>query len=116
MISGIGIDLIEVERIQLAIERWGDRFLQHVFTDEEIDYARQFKNSAEHFAGRFAAKEAIFKAVSIQPHLGWRDIQIANDKNGKPYCRLKLKRFNKKILLSISHTHLYAVATAVIVK
>ena len=114
MILGIGIDIIELERIQKAIDRWGDHFLKHVFTDEEIRYAKEHKFPTQHFAARFAAKEAIFKALGDQEHIGWKDIKIFNDEKGRPHCSFKDGRFKNKILISISHTHIYAVANAVI--
>ena len=69
-ILGTGIDIIEIDRIQKAIERWGDHFLTHVFTAEEIKYAKKNKFPAQHFAARFAAKEAVLKAVGDNGHLG----------------------------------------------
>lgn len=114
MIHGIGTDIIEIDRIQKAIERWGDSFLNYVFHEEEIRYARQYKFSAQHFAGRFAAKEAVYKAIGNNKTLGWKDIKIINDTDGKPHCILKDKKFKNKILLSISHTRHYAVASAIV--
>ena len=114
MILGIGVDIIEIDRIQKAIDRWVRHFLSHVFTKEEISYAQKHKFPTQHFAARFAAKEAIFKAIGDKPLLGWKDIQIYKDSHGKPHCKLKLKNFKNKILISISHTHTYAVASAII--
>lgn len=113
MIIGIGTDIIEIDRIQKAITRWGDNFLRHVFLEEEIEYAQKYKFPPQHFAGRFAAKEAIYKAVGNDT-LGWKDIKILNDRSGKPYCTLTDKTFKNKILLSISHTRNYAVASAIV--
>ena len=114
MIYGIGIDIIELDRIQKAIDRWGDHFLNHVFTDTEIEYAQRHKYPLQHFAARFAAKEAVLKAFGKNSHINWKDIQIKNDKDGKPVCTFRDKKFKKKILISISHTHVYAVANAII--
>lgn len=116
MVLGIGTDIIEIDRIDKAIQRWGDGFLSHVFNKEEIEYARKYKFSAPHFAGRFAAKEAIYKAIGDNKSLGWKDIKILNDPNGKPYCVLNDRKFVNKILISISHTRNYAVASAVVTK
>jgi holo-[acyl-carrier protein] synthase len=113
MIHGTGIDIIEIERIKKAIDRWGDHFVEHVFNAEEIAYARKHKNSYQHFAGRFAAKEAVFKAVGDQS-MGWKDLTITNDKDGKPSCHYRAPGFNKKIFLSISHSKDYAVASAIV--
>jgi len=113
-ILGIGVDIIEIERIQKAIDRWDDNFLEHIFCDEEIEYARKHKNPTQHFAGRFAAKEAILKAIGDNAHVQWKDIKILNDKFGRPYCVYSDKKFKHRILVSISHTHNYAVASATI--
>ena len=114
MISGSGIDIIEVGRIKDAIKRWGDGFLNHVFTPQEIAYARKRRFPEEHFAARFAAKEAVLKALGDNAHVNWKDIRITNDKNGKPICVYADKKFKKKILISVSHTKNYAVASAII--
>ena len=116
MIHGTGIDIIETERIEKAIGRWGNSFLTHVFNKEEIDYAKKYKYPTQHFAARFAAKEAIVKAIGDNAHIGWKDITLCNDLNGTPFCKISKKKFNKKIFISLSHTHNYAVATAVAVR
>ncbi|OGX09109.1 MAG: holo-[acyl-carrier-protein] synthase [Omnitrophica WOR_2 bacterium GWA2_47_8] len=113
-ILGTGIDIIEIERVQKAIDRWGDDFLHHVFTKEEIDYAQKRKFPTQHFAARFAAKEAVLKAFGDNAHISWKDIQVANDKHGKPVCVFKDKKFKNNILISISHSKNYAVASAII--
>ena len=66
MILGTGVDVIEIERIEKAIHRWGDHFLRHIFLPDERTYAEKYKSSAQHYAVRFAAKEAVFKAVGNQ--------------------------------------------------
>lgn len=114
MIIGTGIDIIEVARVQKAIDRWGEDFLKHIFTAEEISYAQKKKFPTQHYAARFAAKEAVYKAFGNNTSLGWKDMTILNDENGKPYCRLKDKTFKNKIAISISHTKNYAVANAII--
>ena len=114
MILGQGIDIIEVERIAKAIERWGDDFLKHVFTDQEIAYAKKHRFPNQHFAARFAAKEAVLKAIGENSEIGWKDIEIINQRNGKPSCIFHDKNFNQKILISMSHTKKYAVANAII--
>ncbi len=114
MIYGTGIDIIEVERIEKAITKWGKGFLYHVFTDEELVYARKHRYPNQHFAARFAAKEAVLKALGDNTTVNWKDIRITNDKNGKPVCSYRNKKFTKKILISISHTKNYAVASAII--
>jgi len=116
MIIGTGIDIIEVQRIEKAIERWGDHFLNYVFHEEEIAYARNFKNSSQHFAARFAAKEAIYKAIGSEPHIGWKDIKILNNQYGQPYCEILNKSYPHQIVISLSHTKNYAVANAIVTK
>ena len=114
MIYGTGIDIIEIDRIEKAIKRWGKTFLEHVFLKEEIEYARRRKFPTQHFAARFAAKEAVLKAFGENSHISWKDIKITNDKDGKPLCQYRDKKFKRKILISISHTKTYAVASAII--
>ena len=109
-----GIDIIEVSRIEKAIERWQDHFLNHVFCEEEITYSRNQKFPAQHFAARFAAKEAVLKAIGDNGHLHWKDMKIMHDRHGKPYCVLNDQSFSRSISLSISHTQNYAVASAII--
>ena len=113
MILGTGIDIIEIERIQKAVERWGEAFLNHIFTPVEIKAASKYKFPYQHYAGRFAAKEAIFKAVG-NPKLGWHDITITNDAEGKPICHYNNPDFKNRILISISHGKDHAVASAVV--
>ncbi len=114
MITGIGTDIIEVKRILKAIERWGNHFLNHIFTDQEIAYCLRYKFPAQHFAGRFAAKEALIKALPSIKNIRWTDIEITNAPSGKPHCRLLNNDFKKTIHISISHTCDHAIAFAVI--
>ncbi len=114
MIKGSGIDIIEVQRIQKAIERWGESFLRHVFTEDEIAYANKQRFPQQHYAGRFAAKEAVLKAFGENAHINWKDIKIMNQKNGRPVCVFCEKDCSQTILVSISHTENYAVASALI--
>lgn len=118
MIFGLGTDIIEVKRIEGAIERFGQRFLDRLFTPQEQAYCLRYKDSGRHFAGRFAAKEAIAKALGsgFREHLGWSDLEISNDEQGKPYVilseRLKISTQGLELLISISHCHDYATAVA----
>lgn len=114
MIKGTGVDIIEISRIQHAVERWGEYFLKHIFTKDEIEYATKFRHPFPHYAGRFAAKEAIFKALGDQQHVSWKDLNILNDQHGKPYCVLNKPGFTDRIFLSISHSRDYAVAQAIV--
>lgn len=117
-----GTDIIEVNRIQESIENLGDKFLNKIFTKSEIEYCRS-KNVMEyqHFAARFAAKEAIFKAISEllenKHEITWRDVEIINDKTGKPRVNFVNKNYPniKQIDISMSHLKEYAIANCVII-
>lgn len=114
MIVGNGVDIIEVRRVRQAIERWGSDFLNRVFTDTEIANAKKRVAMYEHLAGRFAAKEAISKALN-DSSISWRDIEILNESDGKPVCAIRAKGRKKvEVLISISHVKNYAVASAVV--
>ena len=116
MIVGNGVDIIEVRRIRQAVDKWGDDFLGRIFTDKELEIAKSRVARYEHLAGRFAAKEAIFKAL-LDKEINWKDIEISNDKDGKPLCRILKKAKNKfDIQVSISHVKNYAVASAIVTK
>ncbi len=113
MIIGTGIDIVEVERIEAAIKRNGEDFLNRIFTGREVEYARTKKLSSMHLAGRFAAKEAVLKAFS-RGQFNFKDIEILNDDVGRPFCRLSRNGFN--VSISIAHIEKYAVASAVVEK
>jgi holo-[acyl-carrier protein] synthase len=119
MIYGIGTDIIEVKRIEDSIERFGQRFLDRIFSIDEQAYCLNHRDAGRHFAGRFAAKEAIVKALGtgFRNGIGWLDIEIYNDGHGKPIARLsnQLKEaFDSPIIhLSISHGKDYATAFAI---
>jgi holo-[acyl-carrier protein] synthase len=116
MILGTGVDIIEVRRIKEAVEKYGDSFLRRIFTDQELKHAGTRSNLYQHFAGRFASKEAVFKALGDK-NLNWKDVQVINDEEGRPHCALLNKMKDKvEIHLSISHIKNYAVASAVITK
>jgi len=107
----IGTDIVEIDRVARSIKN--PRFLKRVFTPQEIAYCRARKNSAQHFAVRFAAKEAVWKAVG-KPTLLHRDIQIRNRPNGKPIVifPLRFKKLARRVSISLSHGRDYAVAMA----
>ncbi len=114
MIVGTGVDIIEVRRLRQAIEKWGRSFLERVFTGEELENAKNRTSPYQHLAGRFAAKEAVFKALG-DSGLTWKDVQILNDKEGRPRCvLLRDKDRRKEVHVSISHVKNYAVANAII--
>lgn len=116
-----GTDIIEIARIKEAIEKDGEKFLKEIYTEKEIAYCESKKTvKYQHYAARFAAKEAIFKAVSCYLNnkfeLTWTDVEIKNNSRGKPEVAditNKLKGIN--IDLSISHCKEYASAVAVAV-
>jgi holo-[acyl-carrier protein] synthase len=120
MIDSSGIDIVEVKRVKRLMERWGDRFLHRVFTPSEITYCKGKSSPEQSLAARFAAKEAILKAIGtgLSQGMSWTSMEIANDKNGRPSAklgkRIKDKIGNKKILISMSHTKEYAVAQAIL--
>lgn len=126
MVLGSGIDIIEVERVQRLKDRWQNRFLDKVFTETELAYANSKKTAAEHLAARIAIKEALIKAFSDdgKKYLGnWKDIEVSNDRSGRPYVNLygnfkeiKQKRKISQIIISASHTHRYAVASVILAK
>lgn len=119
MIKGLGSDIIAVGRIQKVIDRQGDRFLTSVFTDREIAYCQRYQRSAPHFAARFAAKEALVKALGtgLRHGLTWKDIEITHDALGKPQIELSDKAQtligSGHFLVTLSHCHDYATATVV---
>ena len=116
-----GTDIIEVCRIKESIERKGDNFLNKIYTEKEIEYCNSKNNMKyQHFAARFAAKEAIFKAISNmlkdKYEITWKDVEILNDENGRPYVHFLNNDYNiKQIDISISHLKEYAVANCIIV-
>lgn len=119
MIHGVGTDIIEVKRIEESIKRFGQRFLDRIFTLHEQEYCLYHSDASRHFAGRFAAKEAIVKALGtgFRDGTNWQDIEITNDTQGKPvvYLSSRLKEHfgNVHIHLSISHGRDYATACAI---
>ena len=124
-IYGIGIDIVETERIADSIERFGERFLARVFTDAERAYCDRMKVPARHYAARFAGKEAVAKTfgTGIGAAVGWNEIEILREEHGEPYvilhgegrktaARLGITR----MLISLSHADHYAAANAVAVR
>jgi holo-[acyl-carrier protein] synthase len=125
MIFGSGVDIVEIFRMRDAIDKWGDSFLKKIFTDKEIEYSNSKRFSCQHFAARFAAKEAVVKAFG-QPKkfpIRWTEIEVLNDDEGKPAIRfhndalrLKKKKRIGDVILSMSHSKNYAVANVILVK
>lgn len=113
MIIGLGVDISEVGRIKAAIERHGETFLRRLYTPAEREYCERFKNKYERFAGRFAAKEAIMKALGTGWSRGvrWVDVEVVRQKGGRPTVKLHGEAGKiadalgvKNIALSITHT------------
>lgn len=121
MVLGIGIDIIEIERIKESIERFPERFVNKIFTQVERDYCLSKKNKYQHFAARFAAKEAIAKAfgnVGISG-LSWQEVEIFNERNGTPQVKLtgKPEQYlgdDKQIKITMSHSHHYVTCFAIL--
>lgn len=121
MIFGLGIDIIEIERIKKSIDKFGDRFLNKIFTETELNYSLSKKNKYQHLAARFAAKEAIAKALKTgwSKNFRWKDIDIYNEKSGMPRVNLlgNLKNFlgdDKSLKISMSHSENYVTCVAII--
>jgi holo-[acyl-carrier protein] synthase len=116
-----GVDIIEINRIKDSIEKLGDTFLKKVYTKKEIEYCEsKGVTKYEHYAARFAVKEAVFKAVSEEVkdkyEISWKDIETTNDENGRPKVEILFLK-NKKIEnvdVSISHCKDYAVANVTV--
>ncbi|HEV2280164.1 MAG TPA: holo-ACP synthase [Acidobacteriaceae bacterium] len=120
MLVGTGIDLVEVERIAHSIERFGDRFLERIFTAEEIAYCRARAASAESFAARFAAKEAGAKALGtgIQHGVSWKELEVRRLPGERPTLHLSGRARTiagqlgvQRVSLSLTHTRELAMAT-----
>jgi holo-[acyl-carrier protein] synthase len=125
MIYGIGIDLVRVRRIEEALERWGDRFRKRVYTSGEIEYCLKKRNPSPNFAARFAAKEALVKALGIGMRRGvhWRNIEVARGPLGKPVLKLNGQAAEicqrekiTGIFVSLTHDSDYSSAVVVLEK
>lgn len=121
-VIGIGTDITECLRIARMIERHGDLFINRVYTPEEIRYCRSRKQATQHFTGRWAAKEAVLKALGTGwvRGISWRDIEIRNEPGGKPVVAVRggaqevVERLRiRKLLVTISHCHTHATAYAI---
>jgi holo-[acyl-carrier protein] synthase len=119
MIIGTGIDIVNIDRIERVMARWGDLFLGRVFTEKEIVWCQRRTRPPECFATRFAAKEAFLKAIGwgLRNGIQWTDIEVENDSMGKPSFSFHRKAKDvlktlriEKALLTLSHDRPYAVA------
>lgn len=124
MILGLGTDIIEIVRIGRMIERHGEVFLNRVYTEDEIRYCQRRKEFYQHFAARWAAKEAVMKTLGTGfiRGIAWQDIEICIKKSGQPTVSLRggaaevAKKMNIEIIMiTMSHCRAYATATAVAV-
>jgi holo-[acyl-carrier protein] synthase len=122
-VIGIGVDFVEVARIQHSLDRFGEKFLHRVFTQGEIDYSMSMKFPARHLAARFAAKEAVSKAfgTGIGKAMGWRDIDVHKKPSGEPFLVLEggakemsILRGVAQALITLSHTDNHAMAMIIL--
>ncbi len=120
MVRGIGVDIIEIERIEKSIRDLGDHFLLKIFTPHEITYCRSRAHSVQHFAARFAAKEALSKAVSTgwAGEFRWHDVEVMNEPSGRPrfefHGSMKETLTGCNVFVSLSHSDNHVVAMVVI--
>ncbi len=118
MVLSVGVDIIEIDRVQRALERWGDRFLRHVYTHDEVAFCR---GHAPELAARFAAKEAISKALGTgMAGISWCEMEVLPDLRGKPLVQLHGRAAARAqalgltdFAISLSHSRDYAVASVV---
>ena len=123
-IKGIGVDLAVITRMRQVVERWDERFLRRVFTDEEIAYCRRRRDPVPHFAARFAAKEATLKALGTGLSMGitWRELEVRRERGAAPImvlsgrCRaIARAKGGDRVLLSLTHDGDYALAQAMLI-
>lgn len=123
MICGIGIDLVEIDRIEKILKRWGEKFTERVYSESEIEYCQKRAHPATHYAARFAAKEAFLKSIGVglAGEINLKDIEVLTDQQGKPYLNVRTKikpvlsRYGVKTAVHLSITHTGTHATAVVV-
>ena len=118
-VKGIGIDLARIPRLRRVVERWNERFLRRVFTEQEIAYCRRRRDPIPHFAARFAAKEAALKALGTGLRMGvrWRELEVRRERGEAPTmvltgrCRaIALAKGARRVLVSLTHDGEYAFA------
>jgi holo-[acyl-carrier protein] synthase len=123
-VRGIGVDLAQIPRMRRVVERWDERFLRRVFTEEEIAYCRARRDPVPHLAARFAAKEAVFKALGTGLRMGvnWREIEVRRTRGQAPTvvlsgrCRaLAEARGADRVLISLTHDGDYALAQVLLI-
>jgi holo-[acyl-carrier protein] synthase len=120
-VLAVGVDVVECLRIARMIERYGEQFINRVFTPAEVDYCNSRRHATQEFAGRWAAKEAILKllGLTLRRGIGFRDIEIRADRSGRPIVGLRggvrdvvLSQGIEELLVSVSHCRTHAVAYA----
>ena len=120
LIYAIGIDVVDIQRFQKMVERWGDRFSERILSQNELNYCRRKANVIPSMAARFAAKEAMIKCLPTDQNLifRWHEMEVLNSKAGKPHVHLhgELLQFlhSKKIFISLSHSPNSAVAVIIV--
>ena len=121
MIYGIGIDLVKIDRMKDAVEKWGDKFLKRIFTKDEIAYCDERKEPYLSLAVRFAAKEALIKAIGSEVFVPLTDIEVVNNREGRPSIIAKGRLeefFREKTIsgchLSLSHEREFGIASVVL--
>ena len=123
-VRGIGVDLTVIPRMRRVVERWGERFLRRVFTDEELAYCRRRRDPVPHLAARFAAKEATLKALGTGLSMGiaWRDLEVRRERGAAPTmvlsgsCRaIARAKGGDRVLVSLTHDGDYALAQAMLI-
>lgn len=120
---GIGIDVVEVDRVKSSLDEFGDQFRERIFTEQELEYCDRQKRPELHLAARFAAKEAVAKAfgTGIGKEIGWLDMEVVRRESGEPEIKLHgraaehaEKRKVGQVLISLTHAKHYAAANAVV--
>lgn len=124
-VLGLGVDIVEVDRIEQACARHGERFINRIFTEDERAYCMGMKNPWPHFAARFAAKEAASKAFAtgIGAEFGWTSVSICKGDQGQPLAQFSESAYSllskmgaSDLLLSLSHTRKLAIAAAILIR
>jgi holo-[acyl-carrier protein] synthase len=123
-VIGIGVDLTQMPRLRRVVARWDERFLQRVFTEQEIAYCRRRRDPIPHFAARFAAKEATLKALGTGLRMGvnWRELEVRRERGEAPTMVLSGRchaiaeaKGGRRVLLSLTHDGDYAMAQAMLI-
>lgn len=123
MITGLGVDIVKNERLESAINRWGEKLLQRIFTEDEREYVSKQKNPIQSLSARFACKEAVAKALGtgISNGIRWVDIEVVSSSQKKPEVKLHGKAFEQaekmeinNILVSFAHEKEFSVASVIL--